>query len=464
MNNLRYLFALSLVAGLAACGDDDTTTADTGVADTGADAGGDTTEADTTEADTTETDTTVVPDEICDDGEDNDEDGDIDCDDSDCDGTEACKEPVPEDTDALCDDGEDNDEDGDIDCDDSDCATTTPCLTADCPAPGEVRGGECVQPNEPVEGAEGTYSYLNSLAIPTSGTDAECCFDFNNDGVVDNALSGVLDLVGTMADDIDVTALVEEALEADDIALVLSWGKGENEEGFHIYLATNDVDGNGEPDQAFADRVDGAGIFQLMTDAVDEYGSLVQFNVATRDGDVVTAGPSQFRLSLPIAAGGIELDLDLTIEQATIEGATVVTDTGIASVDETFDIDGEDVEFGGMKLGGVVPLDQLGALLEDLASDCTCAGFDPSLPVINYGDDGETYVLECAQTPAAGCTADDGLVCENLSTACGFLSIIVGVLSDIDMNDNGVGDAFSVGIRFGATGATLADPAFVPGE
>ncbi|MFT6397675.1 MAG: hypothetical protein ACJAYU_002429, partial [Bradymonadia bacterium] len=376
---------------------------------------------------------------------DNDLDGDTDCEDSDCPASAACPDAE------VCDDEIDNDFDGDTDCEDSDCTDAIECNCVT-----EVRGGECVEESDGT--FPGAISYIRNIQIPPRGTDAECCFDFDDDGDIDNGLGLLVGALGALGQDLDIEATIEEALAGDSIALLLEWGRGAEGNGFWAYLGSNDTDADGEPDQSYEDRSAGDGVFQIQASSLDEYGSIIQFNTATVDGDVTTAGPSIFALNIPIETDGFSLDLDLTIERATIQGITVDDATGVASVDEEFDIDGENIEYGGWALGGVVPLDQIGALLDDLMSDCACAGFDADLPVVTYGDDGTTYNLACAQSPEGECTADDGVICENVSLVCSFLPSLPSFgLNDIDTNGNGVGDALSVGIRLSAVGAVLAE-------
>ena len=425
------------------CGDDTTSTNDVGSPDVVDDTGTDT----APDAEPDAEPDIPTPDEVCDDEVDNDQDGDTDCEDDDC----IC--PEPEDSNETCSDGIDNDLDESIDCEDDDCADTAAC---NCDV--ELRGGECPPTWDETFG--GAMSYIRNIQIPERGTDAECCFDFDDDGDIDNGLGLLVGALGALGQDLDIGATIEEALAGDSIAILFEWDKGAEGNGFWVYLGTNDTTGDGEPDQSFEDRSAGSGVFQLLPEGLDEFGSLIQFNTATVDGDVTTAGPSLFRINIPIDTEGFSLDLDLTIEQATIQGATQEDATGVASIDEeSEDADGELIEFGGLALGGVVPLDQIGALLNDLVSGCACAGFNPDEPVIEYGDDGTTYNLFCAQTPDGECTADDGTICENISLVCSFLPSLPSFgLNDIDTDGNGVGDALSVGIRLSAVGATLADP------
>lgn len=444
--------AILAAVAFAACGDngaetpveEDASTTDV-VADTAPDSAVDDVDASGDETDVSDAPPTP---EVCDDRVDNDGDGDIDCYDEECDLV--C--PTPE-LGAACDDGEDNDLDGDVDCDDYDCVRSELC---DPCAEESLRGSdtECPPPWNPGVG-DGPFSYVYRVQVPSHEA-AACCFDFDGDGVVDIGLAGLVAALGVDADE-----LLTDRIRDDDVAVIFEWDKGSERAGFHAYFATNDVDDDGVPDDDFATRVAGDGTFQLDPASVDEYGAQVQFNRAREDEGVLVAGPSQFHLNVPIHIGDVELELDLTIEQATMFGPLEDTTTGRASVDAEFEIEGEMVEFGGMQLGGVIPLDQVGKLLDSWASECTCAGFDPSMRVISYGDDGVTYNSECVQTPTDGCTEADGPICANLDAVCAFLPTMVSLgLNDLDTNNNGVGDSISVGLWLSLTGATLTDPPF----
>ena len=470
MKKFWFIMALSASVGLVGCGDDgETSTYPTTDAGTTQDVTDNDTpmEEDTTtgedggEPDSTTGEDTVVepPAEVCNDGEDNDEDGATDCDDTDCAAAANCVEA------GNCADEIDNDGNGDVDCADAACADDEAC--AECAEGTVFVNGNCVTTGLTPDTytASAFVSYVNTLAIPQSGTDAECCFDFNGDGEVDNALSSLVDLLGGLAGDIDVETLISEALADDDIAILMEWTRWAEEADFSLWLASNDVDGDGAPDQTFEDRVAGNGIFVLETESFDNdngTGSFIQFNRTSYEGTALDAGPSRFELSIPIP-GIFEEPLELTIENARITGDMEETDGAIASIPETLDTDGEDVTYGGAELGGVVLLDQVFGILDDLARDCSCVeGIDGGSPVLEYGDNGETYTAACVQTPgdASACGEGDGILCEQLSLVCTFAGSIPSLVADVDVDNNGVDDALSVGLRIGWVGASLADPAF----
>ena len=402
------------------------------------------------------------PAEICDDGIDNDGDELIDCEDLvDCGDLAECVGPEE-----TCDDGIDNDGDAFVDCEDNDCFADPDC-DVECPDGALPVGGGCPEIVDPVDYVFGdTLSYINALSIPPRNTDAECCFDFTGDGDIDNGLALLVGALAVIGEDLDIQATLDEALADDAITTLIEWKHWPDSPEFSIYLGTNDGDGDGEPDQAFEDRAAGDGIFQIKPESFGEAGALVQFNSAAISDGYLVAGPSLFRLILPLDGGGFTIDLDLTLEQARIEGSIREMETGIESVNPEFDIDGTMMEFGGLMVGGVVALDQIFSIIDEIARSCTCARIDPDEPVITYGDDGTQYAVACVQTPSgSACAADDGTICENLSLVCSILPSLPSLgLNDVDTDGNEVGDALSVGLRLSATGAALGHPAIAPGE
>src|SRR5690606_35171653 len=122
----------------------------------------------------------------------------------------------------------DNDGDGDIDCDDSDCEAdlfACPPVTdeCDCDETTEICiGGTCepltaIDEYEPAE----NWSYVSRLHLPGADDD-ECCFDFDNDGLIDNGLAtSLLPLLSGFVGDIQET--IDDAFEGGDISLLLEW-------------------------------------------------------------------------------------------------------------------------------------------------------------------------------------------------------------------------------------------------
>lgn len=468
MKTTRYLFAILLAGGFAACGGDDPV--DTGTDDTGADtdAGGGDTDAGTDEgtdmgADlgTDETpDMPPVPDEICDNEIDDDGDGDVDCADSDCADGAICN-PVEN-----CADGIDNDGDGDIDCADADCAGTLACednaCDPACTGDQECIGGACIDPVALEDYVPaGTWSYIANLKVPENGGPAECCFDFTGDGEIDNGLAQLLGLLGGLVGDLDAT--IEEAFVDGSITLLAEY-RGEDvdawkaEPRLSFWLGSNDVDGDGTPDQDYDARFDGEGTFQVDSAVYTDYGAPIQFNSCTYDAGELLTDPSIFVLTLPLddLLPGLG-DLSLQIDSARLEAVLDNTDP-TTSINDTID----DVEYGGAKLGGILKLAQIFDALDRAARTCTCAeGIDGTSAVIVHGENADRgrYTAACAQTSynVDACGADNSFCTDILNQVCGYASVIAAIpLADLDTDNSGVPDAITVGARLTMVNANIA--------
>ena len=318
----------------------------------------------------------------------------------------------------------------------------------------------------------GPFSYVWRIQLPQSGTDAECCFDFTGDGVTDNGLGTLTGALGAISPDTDIQATLDSAVADGSIALLLEYaGLDETTKTgatqLWFYLATNDVDGDGSGDQAWDPALKaGEGIFQVQPTSLAADGSpLIKFESASIDSNVLGAGPGDFPLSIPIP--GL-LTLDVTIKQATLEADVRAEASGIFTTDADIDSDGDGTPevWGGGKLGGVIPVDQVIGILNDLANDCACAGIAPDAAVIIAGEGTDQYDVACDPTITindSACTDADGLICGNLSTVCGFAPALPTLgLIDVDTNGNTIPDAISVGLRLSMSGAALAETPVAP--
>ncbi|TVR01457.1 MAG: hypothetical protein EA398_09590 [Deltaproteobacteria bacterium] len=353
------------------------------------------------------------------------------------------------------------------------CISTAP-PTGDCPTAAELNcpagttyvGCACIDNVDPDDYEfSGVYSYINSIIIPPDTDEEACCYDLNGDGEIDNALGRLLPVVGTLADGLDVNEVLLEALEDDSFGLLVEYrGLGadltaEGEMfGMSVFLAS-DASGEADAFDSWADRNSGNGVFSISRAGFGDAGSQVQFNNATIDGSSLIAGPSTFVLALDLGelTDGLFDELILEIDGAILTADVEAHANGIATTNETIN----EVEYGGGKLGGAVDINQIVGLVDDLARECTCAGLDPDRPVlISEIVDGQLEIFCADDQPVdgAGCTSDDGLVCENLSLVC-TVADVLSSFADVDTSGDGVDNGVSVGLRLGMTGAELAaDP------
>jgi hypothetical protein len=247
-----------------------------------------------------------------------------------------------------------------------------------------------------------------------------------------------LDLNGTIAEQIasgDLTLLLE-TVGVDDVANDASIDIN----GFYGEDADGDLANNAAGTSTFS--VDPTS-FQSGT-AIP----LIGFPNASISNGVLSAGPSLFRLSVPIV--GAQLDIAVTATRLEADVGAGPNGSGLEM--------GAGSELGG-KLGGVILRTDLYSALNAFIASCTC---------VTYGDGGTQLIREngtCNTTAnTSTCTAEDGDACKQLPTLCSTLLAFID--SDVDTaclesgeyveaDCDGENDAISVGVFVKATSATI---------
>ncbi len=345
----------------------------------------------------------------------------------------------------------------------------------DCTPPAGCVGGGCVDPvPDPGAYAEAAgsrrASYTWALQVPALYQEREvCCFDFTGNGTPDNAYGDILPMMDMLNPDMDSQEKIDLSIENGDQVLVLDWvelpeeGDGEIRISFFHGVLNNE---NGLLD--LLDRRAGLGRVLLDPDSFGDYGSHWQINHANISSGVVAGQGGPLLVYLPgvFFVGSNVLHPHL-IHDVRIEGifSMDLNDCqGMCSVDELRDMDGAPFLAGGLRLGGVILADDLFSDLDDKMRACTCAGVDPSLPVVEWSYDIDEGIMIVGCNPANhpeqenDCTA--GSFCEMSYTSCQYLGINA-TLFDVDSNGDGVNNALSIGLRLGLAGVSidgLVDP------
>jgi len=396
-----------------------------------------------------------APPEDCGNEVDDDGDGNTDCDDSECLEDERCSRPAED-----CRNGIDDDGNGLTDCGDPACSDDEACVVG-CGAREVERGGGCSPRWVPGDLTGRPLSYVRRVEIPTD--DEPCCIDYDGDGDLDNGFAGLVGLFAVLAADVDIAATLEEAIADDSWVSVLewtAWSEGVPNIGWHA--ATNDLDGDGAPDQSFDDRARGRGVFRLLHETIDSFGARSAFNNGRFDGpDLVVAGPADLVFpGLPISLLGDEFDLvslagQMRLQRSYLIGEVRETPLGIQSLDTG--------GRAGVAFAALIPLDDLFREMDRALRQCPCPGIDGRFPMLAYGDNGTEYVVSCEQTPTGDCSGAS-TTCENLGLLCSLVGQLVPVfgLGDIDADGNGVVDSMSIGLRLSLTGASLGTPPVTP--
>ena len=316
----------------------------------------------------------------------------------------------------------------------------------------------------------GPASALTKLEI-TSDDAKECCFNINGDaeGTPDNQLATILGIIPG----VDVDAQLRSSLASGEFIL-LNEHEGlsalDQSEDFNInfhlgefgamdssdYLKPKD---GCNPEMPDCELVGTSGKKFTINPESFEKGTKPQAVVpnASISDSKIDAGPGKVVINISVPDLGT---LGLTVNGATIETEIDEADSNIG--------DGTGVSLIKGKLGGYVLMKDVIALVNNLMSTCDCLGNPETavdFPTSGQPDEVDLCVdpdspdceVACTmdvQDKAGDCTDDDGAICSNAGTVCGFTDQLGG-FADLDFDDDGQGDAVSIGALFEAKGAEI---------
>ena len=337
----------------------------------------------------------------------------------------------------------------------------------DCTSPNECIGGACVppvpDPHAYVTDAMTRWSsYVWAVQLPALfEPDPElCCFDYNGDGVVDDAFGTILGLMTTLGS--DPVGSVDSALENGELVKVFDWRELAGD------LVAGDVqlsifDGLWTDSTIHADRIVGLGHVAFRRSSFGPFGALDQLNAGTVASGLVEVTGNQFTLALP----WIFMDSDMVsvhLLEPRLEAPVVFGEPlqdsglGLSTVDEDRGPSHTPQIVGGGKLGGVITADEMLTHMDNFYRQCACAGVNPGDPVLEWGENSSALTFDTSCTDNTGdpslCDPDDP--CSDLDMVCGLIGIFGGTL-DVDLDGTGINESWSIGLRLGFAGTTL-DP------
>lgn len=286
-----------------------------------------------------------------------------------------------------------------------------------------------------VEAPEGVATFFDSMYLP-HGSDTPCCFDYTGDGEVDNGVGGLLDAISSLMQDSDVNQMLADAIAQGKVAILLEFvgvADWTTASGFtmNAYLGT-------DADADYTNNLDpvNGGEFLILPSSLDDMGNpLIAFEGASIDNGVLTGGPAQFIVSVPLLDA---TPITLVLDEALIEGD--ITAEG-----------GTKLHIDNGKLGGVI---QKKVIVEGLnayvATTCECLGLTGDL--INLD------AQECATngTPES-CIEDNA--CGSIYNYCSIALGLFDSILDVDLDDDGANDSVSVGIQFTSIPAQIVGTA-----
>ena len=289
-------------------------------------------------------------------------------------------------------------------------------------------------------------SYLSAIAFPEKSD--PCCFDYTDDGEPDNGLGDlVTQLAGLLGGDLPeggVNGLLAEQIQDGSFAILFEY--------VDLDDATSDDDMAingyfGEPvNPDYNANLGGEGDFNASLSSLlseEPVIPLIAFNNAMIDGGVLSGGPSLFALNLDL--GDLGFALDITIHDAKF------------TADATLGANGKGLDLTDGQLGGVVPMIQLADALNGLGGTCACFGLAPGEMMLDVPQEdklGCTDAFKAADL--SGCTEEDGSICSGIGGVKSLVCSAIGILKpDVDTDDTGKPDSFSIGLRSEAVSANI---------
>ncbi len=343
---------------------------------------------------------------------------------------------------------------------DDDCADgemcevdTGECVLAPsgCELTGDDRPERCDQSFDDIE--FGSVSLVNDFVIAgrkigDEQIDPECCFDYTGNSEIDNALGETLLTVSAETFE-SVNASIAESIADESLLLMFEHA------GLTDLSASEDYELN-----FWLGEYDGAGDLFIDPASVDEgiYPQAVVENAIIQDGDL-SAGPGSVALNIEL----LDTPLSLLISQTQIEAEV--------------DMDNSSIEDGVVlingKLGGVIRLSDVYDGLNTFTDSCDCYGLGDDEQLIDYElDPSQGFVVSCnagnseADVCESVCLDDNGdpiedcddggaSTCATLAESCGMLGILPS-FADIDLDEDGINDAISIGAKFTAEAAVVS--------
>ena len=291
---------------------------------------------------------------------------------------------------------------------------------------GVHRGGAPTEFGEDV-------SVITEMILAGANDPDDCCFDFDNDGQVDNGVGGLLATLGSFLGDIDIDGSLAEAIDDGSVTIVLE------ADGVDDLVDDDAVDVRG-----YVGYYDDEGDILIQPGSFNQDGTpLVYFADGEIAGGVAMMGPTDFQTSLPLA--GFNLSLE-------IKDARGQTDVSATEEGERFDMtDG--------KLGGLIPFGDIISTLNMVASTCECMDLNGQ-PMFDMDGEDSVGCSSAFDSANPSCTDADGSLCSGLASIADqkFLVCNIGlglIKPDIDTDFNGKGDHFSVGLRFSGEAAEI---------
>lgn len=305
------------------------------------------------------------------------------------------------------------------------------------------------------------HSYVSGLALPKD----DCCWDYVSNNNEDpekyqNGVSGLLNILPSVAPDIDLDEVLEDLFVDGTLTLLLEYKDlvedlGSQNGALDITLFL------GESESGADERLGGEGVFTKGVELTDITGSVYR-GVIEADAEVFPLSldltgfvdPAELEeLSLPevisIDLSGVHLQLLAEEVENGLENDISVTRH-----------DGKSINF----LSGVITAETLVDVVNNLVGKEMCGIDKPLLSYTTEGVDTEDADPQNPASPILEATPDaedlleeageENSVCGDIAEFVGFIGMVSGLL-DVDLDGDLIADGMSIGVNLGVTGAII---------
>ncbi|WP_154224023.1 hypothetical protein [Marinicella rhabdoformis] len=291
--------------------------------------------------------------------------------------------------------------------------------------------------------AENKYSYLWGIQFPALITpDTPCCFDYDGDGVNDDGLGAALALMSELNEN-NYQQIADRILLDNEVVKAFHWhglnlAQDNNNFTFQITDATIN-----NPEVGFIQRYYGYADLTIDTALTHNLfsGELMNRKV-TATAPMLT---NFLRMEGPFGDDALTL-YDVKFEADLVEDEGLCQ--GVCTEQELKD----QTVVGSGKLGGVLPASEVFSAMNEQYRFCACAGVNPTQDLLTWeaNDFAGSLIASCQQdVEASSCSQAD--YCSTLTHVCGYAPVL-GLALDLDTDQDGINDAFSVGLRLGISG------------
>ncbi len=156
---------------------------------------------------------------------------------------------------------------------------------------------------------------------------------------------------------------------------------------FQVFEGTNDLDGDGNPDQPFSVRAAGDGVFRITPEAYAR-GHARALRVESLGTSILAEHATNLPWRMPVLPWARMRDglLDYTLQNASLQGDLYLSDAGLWTGTSTRETEDGVFRHGNLVIGGSIHYVDIAGGMRLMTQGCACDGLAPEDSYICEGD------------------------------------------------------------------------------